>query len=212
VADFAKWATADESAFGAKPGTFLEAYMRNREASLQVTVDADVVAALVVELLRMPSLNGTWQGSATKLYNDLLAIAPLGVVRSRKWPKAANALSKHLRNRGAVPLAHAGVILTGDRTGADGHRELRLELQPPVKTDSKTDSSADRSPGQRSANGRSDSSKGTDDGSAGASRQGQEASQAIVMTVDFVTTDGTDSTDSSSPGSGSGADAVEETI
>jgi hypothetical protein len=208
MADFAKWATAAESAFGSKAGTFLGAYMRKRDASLQVTVDADVVAPLVVELLRMPTLNGVWQGSATKLYGDLQAIAPVGVVRSRKWPKAANALSKHLRNRGAVPLAHAGVILTDDRVGADGRRELRLELRPPVTTDSTTDGSDEQVP----VNGQPDGTVGATDGSAGASRQSQETTQPPVITVDFVTTDSTDGTDGSSPGSKSNADAVEETI
>jgi len=138
MADFARWATAAETAFGFKPGSFLKAYKGSREASVEVTLEADVVAHLVVQFLdaSVPGpaapghIPGTWEGSATALYKALAAVAPPGVTYARAWPKSPNALAKHVKNRSATALAHAGVIVTATREGKAGNRILRISRVP----------------------------------------------------------------------------------
>jgi hypothetical protein len=67
MADFAKWVTAAEGAFGWVQGTILSAYLRNRRNADLDGLEADAVASLV---LRLPQLKttGVWSGQPTALY------------------------------------------------------------------------------------------------------------------------------------------------
>ena len=50
LADFAKWVTAGESAFGWKPETCLDAYFANQEDSNIVVLEGNPIASMIIEL------------------------------------------------------------------------------------------------------------------------------------------------------------------
>ena len=51
MADFAKWATAAESALGMEAGEFMEAYTGSRQEISEMALEADPVAVAVVKLM-----------------------------------------------------------------------------------------------------------------------------------------------------------------
>jgi hypothetical protein len=107
MADLTHWMTACETAeWGA--GTFAQAYARNRAALVEVSVEADVVAAAVLDLVRA---RGRWSGSAKALLTLLNAEVEEGVSRGKEWPKTPRALSGGLRRASAI-LRASGVEVT----------------------------------------------------------------------------------------------------
>jgi hypothetical protein len=142
MADFTKWVTAAESAFGWDPESFAQVYARNRAASVEVTYHADLVVPIIVELLGQSSVNGVvigkFDGTATKLYEALQNLAPQPVLRSKAWPKSPSALGKHLRNRATAPLKHAGVVFTEGQEGKGAVRMIHLAFVDARVTPPKT--------------------------------------------------------------------------
>ncbi|MRG94634.1 DNA polymerase [Polyangium spumosum] len=125
MADFALWATAAEPAFGWPRGTFIKAYSGNRAQAVDQSLEGDVVAMAVRELLaRQP--DGIWEGSATELHTMLREFVPVHVLHTRDWPQAANTLTNRLRR--AAPALRAVGITYEDlpRSGKVGVRRLRL--------------------------------------------------------------------------------------
>ncbi|UQA57137.1 DNA polymerase [Polyangium aurulentum] len=125
MADFALWATAAETSFGWTQGTFIKAYSENKAQAVEISLDADLVATAVRDLLEhWPS--GTWEGSATELHAVLRGLVPQHALRTRDWPQAPNALTNRLRR--VAPAMRAVGIICEDlpRSGKTGMRKLRL--------------------------------------------------------------------------------------
>lgn len=125
MADFARWVSAAEEAFGWAPGTFMAAYTRNRAQTVEIALETDVVAIAVSSLLaRCPG--GSWEGSATALHAELYGLLPPSIQRAGDWPKAPNALTNRL-GRIAPALRSIGIQYEGlPRSGKAGRRGLRL--------------------------------------------------------------------------------------
>ena len=111
MADFAKWATACESAY-TSTGSFKAAYQRNLVEATELLLDDDLVAA-AVQQLKLP-----WDGPARKMLEELNSITGQAHVSAKDWPKEANALSARLR-RLAPLLRSKGINAEKlQRTGA----------------------------------------------------------------------------------------------
>jgi hypothetical protein len=120
TADFAQFASAAEPALGLAPGTFMQAYLDNRETANQTALESSpVVAALMAMLQRS---GGTFQGTATQLRE---AISLGQDTRAKSWPKNARALSG-LLERLAPNLRQSGLIV---EHGRDGNGKVwRIEM------------------------------------------------------------------------------------
>ena len=122
MADFARWATAAEAAFGWAPGTFAEAYARNRSDVTMMTLDNDPVG-MAINLFMEDRLS--WEGTATELLNELEGMADERTIKAKGWPKAAHVLSGKLK-RSATALRTNGISVSfPPRT--DKQRLIRLE-------------------------------------------------------------------------------------
>ena len=120
MADFAKWTVATESALPWPKGSLLRAYSSNREESVDLALESDLVASALLALLET---HQAWQGTATELLAELGNHVPERTQRSRAWPKTARALSGRLR-RAATFLRTAGVEM--DFLRESGSRSRRL--------------------------------------------------------------------------------------
>ncbi len=125
MADFAKWATAAEAAWGWPDGAFLEAYAENRARQAAASVEADLVASTLVEFMREREF---WEGTPTELLNALTTLVPeekrkLKVGKSLLSPQAANVLTRRLR-KAQVFLKQVGLRITGAHSG---ERTIRIE-------------------------------------------------------------------------------------
>ena len=122
MADFALWAAACETALW-PPGTFASAYQANRRAAIESIIEADPVAACVLEIM---SERSSWAGSAA----DLLRV---GARRGRDgistfangWPKNPRALAGRLR-RAQTFLRALGIDITFGREGRAGSRIIGM--------------------------------------------------------------------------------------
>jgi hypothetical protein len=103
MADLAQWVTAGESILRWEPGTFLEAYQRNRSAANSLALEA---SSLVLPLRLVAK--GGFHGTATKLLARLNDAVPDHVRREKGWPRTARALSGTLR-RLAPNLREIGI-------------------------------------------------------------------------------------------------------
>lgn len=128
MADFARWATAAESAFGWTDGTFLRVYDRRRTAASQVVVDYSPVAQAIVRLL---ASRDTWTGTYGTLLELLDRAAPTQRDRGR-LPATPKALAGELK-RIAQDLRKAGYVYSKGPRSSQGAtltlaRGLRAEL------------------------------------------------------------------------------------
>jgi hypothetical protein len=103
MADLAQWVTAGEASLGWEPGTFLDAYQRNRSAANSLALEA---SSLVLPLRSVAK--GGFHGTATKLLARLNDTVPDDVRREKGWPRNARALSGALR-RLAPNLREIGI-------------------------------------------------------------------------------------------------------
>jgi 5S rRNA maturation endonuclease (ribonuclease M5) len=124
MADFARWVEAAAPAFGWEPGEFLAVYEGNRANAVSATLEADVVAEAILELV---ASKGRWAGTASELLAELETQVSEQVRRQRAWPKSASSLSGRLK-RAAPNLRSVGVELFFDRSGA--RREVRIDKAP----------------------------------------------------------------------------------
>jgi putative DNA primase/helicase len=92
MADFAKFVTAAESAFGWNGGAFMDAYVRNRDFGREIVLESDSVAQAILSWNPV-----SWYGTATELLVELGLHVPENLVRSQYWPKGASVLSNRLR-------------------------------------------------------------------------------------------------------------------
>ena len=94
MADFAKWATAAETAFDWPKGTFKTVYDGNRNSANEVAIESSPVGTLLLELLED---RGKWRGSAGELLEALDQRASEGTKHQRAWPKTPKAMSNYLK-------------------------------------------------------------------------------------------------------------------
>jgi hypothetical protein len=120
MADFAKWATACETAFW-PPGTFRMAYDSNRHRAVEDAVEADPVATCV---RRIMTKQRRWVGTASDLLNATAGRdRPGGKIAD--WPKNPRALAGRLRRSQAF-LRALGVEITFKREGREGSRIINM--------------------------------------------------------------------------------------
>ena len=118
MADAALWVTAAEPALPWPTGGFLESYTGNRAEATEIALDADSVAAPVLQLM---GDKNSWEGTATEL---LTALGPLVGERPPKdWPSDASRLSGRLR-RLAPSLRATGMEVTCGVNDGRGRRRL----------------------------------------------------------------------------------------
>jgi hypothetical protein len=120
MADFAKWATACETALW-PAGTFARAYAANHRAAIEGIIDADPIAACVREIMAERS---SWAGTAADLL--LAGRSSGGISRgSAGWPQNPRALAGRLR-RAQTFLRARGIDITFSREGRAGSRIIRI--------------------------------------------------------------------------------------
>jgi hypothetical protein len=127
MADFARWAVACEQALPWPSGTFLTAYSANRSLMVETTIEADLVATAVRDLVIRRQ---RWQGSPSELLAELNGAASEETRRLRHWPKAPNVMSNRLR-RATPNLRKVGINVRTDRAARRGRdRRIDLSLMP----------------------------------------------------------------------------------
>lgn len=128
MADFAVWSEAAAPAFGWKPGAFLAAYGRNREAANAVALESSPVADAVRAFI-YGQPDGRWSGTASELLDLLTTGTAFGGPSSQRgWPKAAHVLTGQLK-RLAPNLRSVGIeVETGawESVPGTGHGRRRV--------------------------------------------------------------------------------------
>jgi len=115
MADFAIWASAAESSFGWKEGTFMREYENNRHRLIDIAIEADPVALAVIDMIEKE--NGyKWSGKASDLLEVLKSQVGEQVARLKTWPKQPNFLSNKLR-RCATSLREKGISIEWTKSG-----------------------------------------------------------------------------------------------
>lgn len=117
MADAALWATAGETAFGWKRGTFIAAYRRNLDESAVAAVEANPVGVALHELLKK---RHEWSGEPAELLEQLNDLVPVERRPKMGWPQNVRSLGHCLR-RLAPALRRAGI-------GYERPREARRRL------------------------------------------------------------------------------------
>ena len=126
MADFAKWATACETAFWPS-GTFMAAYNDNLLEVVDTVIEADLVGSTVRQFAEEEA---PWTGTASDLLDQLRVVANESTTRSRDWPNSPDALSNRLR-RAATFLRKVGVEIAFDRVGK--HRTRTITITTPFR-------------------------------------------------------------------------------
>lgn len=125
MADFARWVTACEEALPWPPGRFLEAYTGNKSETIELAIEADVVATAVKKLVEEQN---EWVGTAQELLIELEKesgnYATEKIRKSPAWPKSPRGLSNRLR-RAATFLRQAGIEVEFHKASG-GKRLIRL--------------------------------------------------------------------------------------
>jgi len=111
MADFARWATAAETALGWPKGTVMAAYGGNQESANELALEASVVAKPLLELLNEKC---SWSGSASELLKLLEERVDDRAKRQHGWPKNPRSLSGHLK-RLSPNLREVGWKVDNDR-------------------------------------------------------------------------------------------------
>ena len=114
MADFARWVTACEGAFGWPQGTFMEAYRDHEAEKAELALSQSLIAKPIQEL----AAEG-WEGTASELLEEVISLAPNSLITSDPQ-RLSNKLSR------IVPvLRDVGVVVTR-RRGHGGVRLIRL--------------------------------------------------------------------------------------
>lgn len=132
MADFARWVTACEGAFGWRSGTFLKAYRDHEAEKADLALSASIIAAPI----RTLAASG-WEGTASELLVELASTAP-----DEGLPDDAQSLSNELKRIEPV-LRDVGVVVSRRRSHG-GKRLIRLsgdagEAGAPVESQAKSD-------------------------------------------------------------------------
>jgi hypothetical protein len=117
--DIAHWVTAAEPALGCPSGTFVAAYLMNREAANELPLEASAVAELVSSVAE----EGDWSGTASRLLATLSERVDDTIRRRKGWPGTPQALGNTLR-RLAPNLRAVGVEIKFSREPGGTRRRL----------------------------------------------------------------------------------------
>jgi hypothetical protein len=139
MADFAKWASACETAFW-EEGTFWAAYGENREDSTARVIESDPVATAICKLADGRTM---WTGNYTALLGELNAYIDPNTDKPSDWPKTANALSNRVRRQEPV-LRRAGIHVTHKKEGKE--RTRLVSIFKPGAKEEKRSSAASAAP------------------------------------------------------------------
>jgi len=120
MADFAIWASACESALGMERGEALRAYRTNCSYTRNLALDESPI----YESLREAARAG-FMGTSSELLSLLNKLASNSIRRSRRWPKAPNALSSVLR-RMVGNLRASGIQIHFNRVDHQGRRLISV--------------------------------------------------------------------------------------
>lgn len=123
MADFAKWATACETAFW-DAGTFEAAYAGNRDDAVDSVLEGDPVASAIRSMMNE---RDDWEGTATELLAPFDEEVGEKVRNTKSWPSTARALSGRLR-RAAPFLRKSGIEITFEREAKT--RIIRMTQKP----------------------------------------------------------------------------------
>lgn len=172
MADLATWVTAAEPALAWRRGTFLDAYLANREEANEAAIEASAVGQAVLGFMRERL---SWEGTAQELLDQLDPEAAGKVtLAGRRLPKSAAGLSRALR-RVAPNLRASGLVVEflpreGRRRPirlARGARQSGDDGSGPARDGQASENRHSESGPRDPANGVDDARDG-DDGSAGA--------------------------------------------
>ncbi|APG24256.1 hypothetical protein [Syntrophotalea acetylenica] len=122
MADFARVGVAAERVLGWPEGAFLAAYRQSLGHAVSASLEDDVVAQSLGELVTREEV---WEGTTGKLLQRLGRLVPKDVHRSREWPKSPNWLSNRLR-RLAPGLPALGIAIEFDLCLGGEKRVLRV--------------------------------------------------------------------------------------
>lgn len=111
MADFARWVTGAEPALGWRDGSFLRSYYLNRAAAHELAIEADPVAAALMDFM---ADRQEWEGTASVLLQHLSALVGETQAKQKAWPKAAHVLSNRMQ-RIAPNLRASGIDLEFSR-------------------------------------------------------------------------------------------------
>ncbi len=120
MADFAKLIEAASPGLGWEPGQFIDVYDGNRADMAEAAFEANPVAVWIDKL--MQGDNASWEGSATKLLQDINAIASDADKSSKFWPASASSMGTAVR-RAAPSLRDHGLDID---TRHSGSRLIRI--------------------------------------------------------------------------------------
>lgn len=125
MADFARWVTAAETALGWRPGTFMDAYLGNRESANGLAIESASIGPPIMAL--MDTLE-TWDGTAAELLKVIEEKHTDEKTRKRKdWPQTPKGMAGKLR-RLAPNLRNMGIDATfSEPQGKKNLRIIRLE-------------------------------------------------------------------------------------
>ena len=121
MADFAKWIAAAAKALPFNKKAFIKYYDLNRSETEQLALEADAVALAIQSFMEYYD---HWDGTASKLLEELEGNVPSSTIKSRAWPKSANQLSARIKR--ASPLLEAkGIKFKRDRNSKKRYITLK---------------------------------------------------------------------------------------
>ena len=110
MADAALWATAGETAFGWKRGTFIAAYKKNLNEGAIASVEAHPVGVAIRQLLEREN---EWSGEPAQLLETLNSLVSDEQRHAKNWPQNVRSLGHSLR-RLAPALRRATIAYERD--------------------------------------------------------------------------------------------------
>lgn len=104
MADFVKFATAAESGFGFKKGTFLREYNRNRQEASEEAVEHDLLVSTIIDCLEQRK---KISGTATFIIEILSNYISIDAQSSKQWIKSPNQLKDQLTRIQPILMANS---------------------------------------------------------------------------------------------------------
>jgi hypothetical protein len=126
MADYARWMAACETAEW-PAGTFARAFAANKESLAAASLEADVVATLIIEMLDGGS---GWTGTAKELLTQVDSRASDQQKRSKHWPKTPHAMASRLRRASEVLRTQGWTVETARAPRADRSRTITIAPAP----------------------------------------------------------------------------------
>lgn len=122
MADFARWAVAAEPALGVKPGSFMRAYLGNRQTQHVEAVAASPIGPGIQKFIDEQM---SWSGTAQELLHEISkeCFTDYRSRERRDWPRTPRGMSSALR-RLAPSLRMAGIDV--EFLGKTGHMGSRI--------------------------------------------------------------------------------------